>query len=78
MTTTATRALLVIANDLGQHVCVAADPYTCLSMRYTTPEFEVSIDMARCVNGCECECHEEKNGAEIAAETWQRIFGDEL
>lgn len=75
---TATRELAVIANEQGQHVCVAADRFHCLSMRYTTPEFECSIDMARCVNGCKCDCHKEKNGAEIAAETWARLFGGTL
>lgn len=77
MSTTETR-LLVIANEQGQHACVAADRFHCLSRRYTTPEFEVSIDMARCVNGCKCDCHKEKSGAEIASETWQHIFGGEL
>lgn len=78
MSTTATRELLVIANEQGQHVCVAADRYHCLSRRYTTPEFEVSIDMARCVNGCKCDCHTEKNGAEIAVEVWEHTYGGEL
>lgn len=60
------------------HHCRAADRYLCLAKRHATPEFDVSVDMARCLNGCSCKCHEEKNGAEIADETWQHTYGGTL
>jgi hypothetical protein len=60
------------------HKCKAADRYICLSKQHTTPDLPVSVDLARCLNGCPCRCHTEKNGAEIAVEVWAHLYGGEL
>lgn len=73
-----TATLTTVKRPRAPHHCRSADRYHCLAEQYTTPDLPVSVDLARCLNGCPCDCHTEKGGAEIAAETWRQLFGGEL
>lgn len=56
----------VVPLVVASHVCVAADRYRCLVVRYG-----VSMDLARCLLGCSCGCHDNTSYEQLSQEAWQ-------
>lgn len=52
--------------------CANVSPFRCVAIRYN-----VSVTMVRCLGGCKCSCHQDKDGADIANETWQHMMTEQ-